>query len=333
MGRASIYRKPEITQKGHGKMEELKKSIKQKEKELEQAKAERQAAKVEEFAALDRNILLLELQIKRLKESQHIQELREKGETPTDELTQAKLHMAELVDQVCNEGKDMNGNDPRLTVTTRLIDIIGQMELLKMAGEPMEHTDFTPAADFTEPLNAYISAKREKVENARERLTAQDREIQHIETLLAGATAAGNPEEIIAYSESLENARKTRQYLEPMVQAAEQGDTFPAGTISNAWKEICCLYRHEYLLRLEIINAAQDIHLRACNELIGFANNLKGLRSEIQRIGRENGSPDEIERYNAQITSGADLSKIREIRRDQYEGLNRYIYFDKEKLL
>lgn len=314
-------------------MEELKKTIKQKEKELEKAKVERQTAEVKEFAALDRNILMLELQIKQLKESQHIQELREKGETPTDELTQAKLHVAELVDQVCEEEKDMNGGDPRLTAAGRLIDIIDQLELLKMAGEPIKHTDFTPAADFTEPLNAYISAKREKVENAREKLAAQDREIQHIETLLADATVAGNPEEIIAYSESLENARKTRQYLEPMIQAAEQGDTFPAGTISNAWKEICSLYRHEYLLRIEIINAAQDIHLRACNELIGLANNLRGLRSEIQHIGRENGSPDEIERYNAQITSGADLSKIREIRRDQYEGLNRYIYFDKEKLL
>lgn len=333
MGRMSIYRTPEITQKGHGKMEELKKSIKQKEKEMEKKKAERQAAKVEEFAALDRDILMLELQIKQLEESQHIQELREKGETPMDELTRARLHMAELIDQLCEEGRDMNGSDPRLTASARLLDVIGQMELLKMAGEPMEHTDFTPAADFMEPLNVYISAKREKVENAKEKLAAQDSEIQHIETLLADATAAGNPEEIIAYSELLENTRKTKQYLEPMVQAAEQGDTFPAGTISNVWKEICSLYRHEYLLRLEIINAAQDIHLRACNELIELANNLRGLRSEIQRIGRENGSPDEIERYNAQITSGADLSKIREIRRDQYDGLNRYIYFDKEKLL
>lgn len=60
-------------------MEELKKSIEQKEKELAKAKAERQAAKVEEFAALDRNILMLELQIKQLEESQRIQELREKG--------------------------------------------------------------------------------------------------------------------------------------------------------------------------------------------------------------------------------------------------------------
>lgn len=62
-------------------MEELKKSIKQKEKELEQAETERQTAKVEEFAVLDRNILLLKLQIKQLKESLHIQELQEKGRT------------------------------------------------------------------------------------------------------------------------------------------------------------------------------------------------------------------------------------------------------------
>lgn len=314
-------------------MEELKKSIKQKEKELEKAKAERQAAKVEEFAVLDRNILLLKLQIKQLKESLHIQELQEKGRTPTDEFTQAKLHVTEIIDQVCNEGVDMNSNDPRIVEASRLIDIIGLLELLKMASEPLEHTDFSPSADFTEQLNAYVSAKKEKVANARERLTEQDREIQHIEALLADATAAGNPEEIIAYSESLENARKTRQYLEPMVQASEQSDTFPPGAISDAWKEICNLYRHEYLLRIEIINAAQNIHLRACDELIGLANNLRGLRSEIQRIGRENGSPDEIEKYNAQITTGADLSKIKEIKRDQYEGLNRYIYYDKAKLL
>lgn len=110
MGRMSIYRTPEITQKGHGKMEELKKSIKQKEKELEKKKAECQVAKVEEFAALDRDILMLELQIKQMEESQHIQELREKGETPMDELTRARLHMAELIDQLCEEGRDMNGS-------------------------------------------------------------------------------------------------------------------------------------------------------------------------------------------------------------------------------
>lgn len=154
----SIYKTPKITQKGNGKMEELKKTIEQKEAELTRAKAERQTAEVKEFAVLDRNILMLKLQIKQLKESQHIQELREKGETPTDELTRAKLYMTELIDRVCEDGKDMNGGDPRLTAAGRLLDIIDQMELLKMAGEPMEHTDFTPAADFIEPLNAYISA-------------------------------------------------------------------------------------------------------------------------------------------------------------------------------
>lgn len=327
-----LFRKRQITQKGQGKMENLKKVIEQTERQLSQAKEKRQTADVEQFAELDKEILRMELHLKRLKESEHLQELREKGQTPTDTFTQAKLHVIELVDQLSDEMVDMNGSDPRLISSFRLVELIDQLELLKMASQPTD-AKFQPNADFTGQFNAFITAKNEKVKSAREKIAAQDMEIQHIETLLADATAAGNPEEILAYSDSLENARRTREYLEPMLQEAEQSETFPAGTISTAWKEICNLYRHEYLLRIEIINAAQNIHLRACNELIGLANNLRGLRSEIQHIGKENGSPDEIERYNAQITNGADLSKIKEIRRNQYEGLNRYIYYDKEKLL
>lgn len=143
----------------------------------------------------------------------------------------------------------------------------------------------------------------------------------------------GNPEKIIEYSESLEKARKEREYLEPMIRETEQSDTFPPGTISDTWKGICDLYRYEWLLRLEIINTTQELHYRACEELISLTNTLKELRSEIQRIGRENGSKDEIEKYNQQISTGTDLSMIRQIKRDEYERLDRYIYHNKEKLL
>ena len=67
--------------------------------------------------------------------------------------------------------------------------------------------------------------------------------------------------------------------------------------------------------------------------MISLTNTLKELRSEIQRIGRENGSKDEIEKYNQQISTGTDLSMIRQIKRDEYERLDRYIYHNKEKLL
>lgn len=313
-------------------MENLKKVIEQTEEQISQAERKRQTAEVEQFAELDREILRMKLHLKRLKESEHFQEFQKKGQAPTDTFTQAKLHNMEIMDQLSNELVDMNGSDPRLIAAFRLTEVIDRLELLKMANEPT-NMEFSPNADFTEQFNAFITAKNEKVKSAREKVAIQDSEIQHLETLLTDATAAGNPEEIIAYSDSLENARRTREYLEHMVQAAEQSETFPAGTISTAWKEICSLYRPEWLLRLEIINAALEIHRQACEELTEFANNLYSLRSEIQRIGRENGSPDEIEKYNQLISAGTGMAEINQTKRDEYERLYRIVYHYKDKLL
>lgn len=313
-------------------MENLKKVIEQTEKQISQAKEKRQTAEVQQFAELDKDILRMELHLKHLKESEHLRELQNKRQNPTDTFTQAKLHVMKLTEQLSNEMVDMNGSDPRIMAAFRLIESIDRLELLKMANEPTDK-DFQPNADFTEQFNDFITAKNEKVKSAREKIAAQDREIQHLETLLADATAAGNPEEIITYSDSLENARRTKEYLEPMVQVAEQSETFPAGTISTAWKGICSLYRPEWLLRFEIINAAMEIHRQACDELIEFTNNLYFLRSEIQRIGRENGSMDEIEKYNQLITAGTDMTGIKQTKRDEYERLYRIIYHYKEKLL
>lgn len=290
-------------------MENLKKVIEQTEKQISQAKEKRQTAEVQQFAELDKDILRMELHLKHLKESEHLRELQNKRQDPMDTFTQAKLHVMKLTEQLSNEMVDMNGSDPRIMAAFRLIESIDRLELLKMANEPTDK-DFQPNADFTEQFNEFITVKNEKVKSAKEKIAAQDSEIQHLETLLVDATAAGNPEEIIAYSDSLENAHRTREYLEPMVQAAEQSETFPAGTISTAWEEICSLYRPEWLLRFEIINAAMEIHHQACNELIDLTNSLKSLRYEIQRIGRENGSPDEIEKDNRQITTWLEIHQI-----------------------
>lgn len=313
-------------------MENLQNVIEKTEQEIKHLRTKRQKSEIEQFSVLDKEILRLEMLLKHFKESEHLQELREKGHTHTDTFTLAKLHAMEILSQAINEGKDINGNDPRIIASFRLTDIIERLELLQMAKEPKD-TAFQPAKYFTEQFNSYIKAKNEKVESAKTRLSAQDREIQRIETALKDARMAGNPEEIIEYSDSLETACKTREYLEPMVLESEQSETFPPETISNAWKEICNLYRHEWLLRLEIINTAQEIHHQACNELIDLTNSLKSLRYEIQRIGRENGSPDEIEKYNQQITSGIDINRIRQIPPNENDRLYRYIYHDRGKLL
>lgn len=59
-------------------MEKLDNQIEQKERELQQLKSYRQTAKIEEIATIDQNIISAELQIKRLKESQLLQEIKRK---------------------------------------------------------------------------------------------------------------------------------------------------------------------------------------------------------------------------------------------------------------
>lgn len=313
-------------------MENLQKVIKQTEQQLEQAIKKSRTADIKERVSLDQEISRLQMALKSLRESEHLQDLLDTDETPTDLLTQAKLRNLEMAGQLCEEQVDSEGNDPRNIAYMRFSTVISILDLLKMASDITEIAT-QPNRDLYGNLASFVTAKQEKVEKARARLTEQDTAIDTIETALKDAMTEGNPEKIIEYSESLEKARKEREYLEPMLRETEQSDTFPPGTISDTWKNICDLYRYEWLLRLEIINTAQEIHHRTCDELIALTNSLKELRSEIQRIGRENGSKDEIEKYNQQISTGTDLSMIRQIKRDEHERLDRYIYHNKEKLL
>lgn len=313
-------------------MESLQKVIKQTEQQLEQAIKKSRTADIKECVSLDQEINRLQASLKSLRESERLQELLETNETPTDLLTQAKLRNLEMAGQLCEEQIDSEGNDPRMIAFNRFSCAIAILDLLKQASE-FPDIETPPTKELYGNLASFITAKQEKVEKARARLTEQDNSISTIETALKDAMTEGNPEKIIKYSESLEKARKEREYLEPMVRETEQSDTFPPGTISDTWKNICDLYRYEWLLRLEIINTAQEIHHRTCDELITLTNALKELRSEIQRIGRANGSKDEIEKYNQQITIGTSLYSVKQIKRDEYDRLDRYIYSNKEKLL
>ena len=313
-------------------MESLQKVIKQTEQQLEQAIQKSRTADIKERVSLDQEISRLQMALKSLRESEHLQDLLDTDETPTDLLTQAKLRNLEMAGQLCEEQVDSEGNDPRNIAYMRFSTVISILDLLKMASDITEIAT-QPNRDLYGNLASFVTAKQEKVEKARARLTEQDTAIDTIETALKDAMTEGTPEKIIEYSESLEKARKEREYLEPMVRETEQSDTFPPGTISDTWKNICDLYRYEWLLRLEIINTAQEIHHRTCDELIALANSLKELRSEIQRIGRANGSKDEIEKYNQQITTGTSLYSVKQIKRDEYDRLDRYIYSNKEKLL
>lgn len=313
-------------------MEELLKSIKQTEKELELAKAKRQKAEVGQFAVLDKNILRLELSLKRLKESQYLQERQEKGETPTDTFTQAKVFAAEIVSQVSEQGGDMN-TDPRMIAVMRLTDTIDRLEMLKMAPETTCSTAFPDNSDFTAPFESYIEAKSDRIEKARKEIQEMELEIERIKAALSDAMKAGNGKEIIEYSESLETARKHREYLLPMLQEQEQSETIPQGAIMQAWKETCDLYRHEFALRLEVIRTAQEIHKRACSELIEFDNLLKQARYSLQNFAKENGSPDQIVQYNQQITGDLDMSWLRNRQTNDNEKVYTKVHFNRAQSL
>ena len=134
-------------------MENLKKVIEQTEEQISQAERKRQTAEVEQFAELDREILRMKLHLKRLKESEHLQEFQKKGQTPTDTFTQAKLHNMEIMDQLCNELVDMNGSDPRLIAAFRLTEVIDRLELLKMANGPT-NMEFSRSEEHTSELQS-----------------------------------------------------------------------------------------------------------------------------------------------------------------------------------
>lgn len=314
-------------------MEKLQNSITQVQKKLDQTRKERQQASIEQFASIDKEILRQELLLNRLKESQWLQELREKGQIPIDTFSQAKLYVMESLEQAMDEGQDLNGNDKRIIATFRLEDIIDKLELLKMASETPDIEPIPDNEEFSKQFDSFIMAKKEKVKNAREKLLAQAREIECIEMALRDATIAGNPEEIIKHSDFLETARKTRAYLESMVQETEKSETFPEGTIRNAWNEICDIYRYEWLLRIEIINTAQEIHHQAAQELTELTNRLKSIRNAMQRIGKENGSTDEIVKYNQNITKGIDINGIKQIPQNDREMIYRAIYHNRQELL
>lgn len=90
----------------------------------------------------------------------------------------------------------------------------------------------------------------------------------------------------------------------------DQNGVIPPGELEKAWSGICDLYRDEWRLRLKFIDEARLLAHAACDELITMTRQLKAVRGEMQRIGRENGSPDEIEKGNRQITTWLEIHQI-----------------------
>ena len=110
-------------------MENLQKVIKQTEQQLEQAIKKSRTADIKERVSLDQEISRLQMALKSLRESEHLQDLLDTDETPTDLLTQAKLRNLEMAGQLCEEQVDSEGNDPRNIAYMRFSTVISIFDL------------------------------------------------------------------------------------------------------------------------------------------------------------------------------------------------------------
>lgn len=95
-----------------------------------------------------------------------------------------------------------------------------------------------------------------------------------------------------------------------MRQLTDRDGDMPAGELDRLWTEICDQYRDEWNLRMKLIDLSRRFARKTCEEMILFVRQMKLLRSEIQRIGRENGYPDEIEKDNRQISTWLEIQQI-----------------------
>jgi hypothetical protein len=115
--------------------------------------------------------------------------------------------------------------------------------------------------------------------------------------------ASASPQDIPALPEEKEVAGW-------LCELADQDGTIQPGVLEKAWAEMCSLYRDEWRLRLKFIDAARLLAHTACDDLIAMTRQMKAVRGELQRIGKEKGSPDEIVKDNRQITTWLEIHQI-----------------------
>lgn len=311
------------------KKENLQTAIEATKAKLHNAEGERAGAMPEELIMIDKKIRGLQIELKYLTESVA---LLEKEEKPTDELALAKLLVLDLCEQAQNDNVDMNGNDKRLIASDRLTESIEKLELLQdmIKGHTLA---FPEMEQFTKDLNCYIEAGTEAVGKATTTIREADEEIEKLTAALEVAKAEGAAEKIIELSELLEDAKKKRQYLEPILDNALHVEVFPVGTISQAWQEVAEIYKYEWRNRLEIVRAAAVLFHNACNELDILTRELKAVRYTLQCIGRENGSHDEIIKGNQIITNGVSREDVQLMAPDENGKLYRILFHNRSELL
>ncbi|MDD6070427.1 MAG: hypothetical protein PUC12_06375 [Clostridiales bacterium] len=309
--------------------ESIQRVIEESMQQLRQEEEKLCNATPEEAVIIEKTIRKLNRDIKYFREAL---ELCQEQDAPKGKLASAKLLAFELVEKALQDNVDMNSADSRLVTADRLGEALEKLELLHEC-EELKSMEFPTMDQFTDGLNKYIQETAENVSTVMEQIKEADSEIERIAVALEDAKAAGDIEQITEYGDSLEDAKKKRDYMQPILDNAMNRETFPIGTISQEWRNIADIYKYEWYVRLEIVKAAASLYHSACKELDYLTKELKAVRYNLQSIARENGSREDITKNNQIITAGATREDTLLMAPDENGLLYRIIFHNRSELL
>lgn len=307
----------------------IKTAIENAMQQLQREEAKFDGATPEVAVEIEKVVRKLKRDIKNLQDAY---ELSKAKIQPTDKLTNAKLFAFELFEKALQEGVDMSSDDGGLIAADRLNDAIEKLEMIKECSGSGA-LSFPNAEHFTVNLQKYIDDSADNISKVMKEIKGADAEIERIAAALEDAKAAGNAEGIMEYGDSLEDAKKKREYMQPILDNAMARETFPMGVISQEWENVANIYKHEWYVRLEIVKAAAALYHSACSELDNLSRELKAVRYNLQTIARENGSQENITKNNQIITAGATREDTMLMVPDENGSLYRTIFHNRSELL
>ena len=210
-----------------------------------------------------------------------------------------------------NQRKKVEGNPAEMVAWDKKIAEL-QRTISALQNTKRAVTYMPPAKSdvntITSCLDKYFEAKREKVQKVQDSLDQTVAEIRTTEQQLEQATNDGAVDDVVLYSEKLNELREREKYIEKMIQDTEAIATFPAGAITEEWEKICKEKQSDWNMLLQRIELLAEEYRSACDELVAMKDTLTVARREMKKVADAQGivfNPDPI------LTVGVNTEKMR----------------------
>jgi hypothetical protein len=298
-------------------------------KEIVSIERKKAIVEPEELPALDKSI-------RRLKRHLQLAEtcIEPEESKMLDEISESKIFLNKLYADIAKQEVDFNDTSNYLLISARrLEDSIERLALLADLSDGEEALPFPNWNEFMKPLYAHVAAKKRRKDHVVERIHETEQEIKKIEYNLQEAKKRNDIEKIVMYSDQLEDAKNKRRYVLPLIEEVENSKTFPDGEIAKTWKAVCDIYGREWRNRLEAVRRAAQLYHKGIQELKELDNELRMVRANIQSLGKQEGSEEQIIRYSPIISNNVSVDSINLMGRDENEILNNLIFFPRDQML